>query len=142
MAKLNLSQASKLVGKNRTTLWRHISSGRLSAENDRNGKPLVDTSELLRVYGEFEKNATPQKEEMQHHATPSYEELLTLIKELKKEQEEMKSMLQNFQNRLEHKPEENLRPEDDPQWPREVNSFADIALRNEIKAKYQSHSKK
>lgn len=147
MAKLNLSQAAKVVGKNRVTLWRHINAGKLSAERDHDGNPLVDTSELLRVYGVLKQDATHKLEKKQHNETPSYEELLQLVKEMRKEQSEMKSLILDLSNRLEYKPEppvskddyvtkSNPKPESDPEWPKEVKTLADITLRNEIKAKY------
>lgn len=143
MAKLNLSQAAKVTGKNRTTIWRHINSGKLSAERDRDGMPFVDTSELLRVYGELRNNATPAAEEIQHHATHGYPELVEVIELLRKEQAEMRVQIESLTNRL--NAPSNLRdpihqkeqmPEDDPDWPRSINSVADIMLRNEIKSKY------
>jgi hypothetical protein len=145
MTKLNLSQAAKAVGKNRVTLWRHINTGKLSAERDRDGNPLVDTSELLRVYGELKKTATPSNNKKQQHETPTYEELLLLVRELKEEQSEMKKIILDLKNRLEYKPSPpqskdekvtNSRPEDDPEWPREALTFSDIAKRNEIRKKY------
>lgn len=145
MAKLNLSQAAKVVGKNRVTLWRHINAGKLSAERGHDGNPLVDTSELLRVYGVLKQDATYEPEKKQHNETPSYEELLQLVKEMRKEQSEMKSLILDLSNRLEYKPENPVfqhdyvtksNPESDPEWPKEVKTLADIMLRNEIKAKY------
>lgn len=147
MAKLNLSQAAKAVGKNRVTLWRHINTGKLSAERDRDGNPLVDTSELIRVYGEIKQPATPRNTKKQHYTTPSYDELLLLIKELKSEQSEMKEIILDLKNRLEYKPTNspnedekvtNSIAEDDPEWPQEVSSFADILLRNKIKLRYRN----
>ncbi|MDT3309704.1 hypothetical protein [Shewanella vaxholmensis] len=145
MAKLNLSQAAKIVGRNRTTLWRHINNGKLSIERDRDGNPLVDTSELLRVYGEMKLDATLEQEEKHHNETPSYDELFQLVQEMKKEQSEMRLLILELSNRLEYKSEKpadtiesvtNSNPELDPEWPKEVQTFADITLRNEIKAKY------
>jgi len=147
MTKLNLSQAAKVVGKNRVTLWRHINTGKLSAERDRDGNPLVDTSELLRVYGELKKPATPSNNKKQQSETPSYDELLLLIKELKEEQSEMKEIILDLRNRLEYKPVAaqpedekvtNSNPEDDPEWPQEIKSFADILLRDQIKKRYRT----
>jgi hypothetical protein len=148
MAKVNLSQAAKLTGKNRTTIWRHIHSGKLSIERNRDGLPFVDTSELIRVYGELEPIATVEDKEKPHQATHSYEELIGLIEQLRKEQLEMKDHIENLTNRLSYTPEPNSKekelssvkqskkPEDDPDWPKEVLTVADIILRNEIKAKY------
>lgn len=48
MAKVNISQAAKLVGKSRTTIHRKINKGELSIQNG-----LIDTSELIRCFGEL-----------------------------------------------------------------------------------------
>jgi len=141
MAKVNLSQAAKLTGKNRTTIWRHINSGKLSAERDRDGLPFVDTSELIRVYGELELIATSSPEKKSHQATPDYDELIKVVELLRKEQLEMKNQITELTNRLSYMPEITnkkiiAKPEDDPSWPREVKTMADITLRNEIKKKY------
>ena len=52
MAKISISEASRLTGKNRSTLHRHIKSGKLSKIMD-GDTPVVDTSELVRVYPSF-----------------------------------------------------------------------------------------
>ena len=52
MAKISISEASRLTGKNRSTLHRHIKSGKLSKIMD-GDVPVVDTSELARVYPSF-----------------------------------------------------------------------------------------
>ena len=151
MAKVNLSQAAKLTGKNRTTIWRHIHSGKLSIERDRDGLPFVDTSELIRVYGELEPIATGETQKKPHQATYSYEDLIATVELLRKEQAEMKAKIENLTNRLTYIPEPNSkerppvtqrkRPEDDPDWPKEVKTMGDILLRNEIKEKYQTTDK-
>lgn len=137
MAKLNLSQAAKTTGKNRTTIWRHIKSGKLSAQNGTDGLPYVDTSELLRVYGELKTDATPATPELQHYATPLYQDLIDTIEMLRKEQAEMREQLANLTNRLTYTPPVSpKKPEDDPRWPQEVKTTADLALRNEIRREY------
>lgn len=52
MAKISISEASRLTGKNRSTLHRHIKSGKLSKIMD-GDTPVIDTSELVRVYPSF-----------------------------------------------------------------------------------------
>lgn len=54
MSKLNITQASRATGKNRTTLYRHIENGTLSAEKDATDTTVIDVSELQRVYGEID----------------------------------------------------------------------------------------
>jgi hypothetical protein len=152
MAKLNLSQAAKVTGKNRTTIWRHIHSGKLSIERDRDGLPFVDTSELIRVYGELEPIATGEAKKKPHQATRNNEDLIAVIDqlrkeqgEMRKEQAEMKQEISILTNRLSYTPHKEslidtnqLRAEDDPDWPKEVKELSDITLRNEIKKRYKA----
>jgi hypothetical protein len=58
----------------------------------------------------------------------------------------MKSHIENLTNRLFYIPEtkkeqpslnKSQKPEDDPYWPKEVKTMADIVRRNEIKDKYK-----
>lgn len=66
MAKLNISQAAKRVGVSRQTFYRHIEKKGISTTKDAEGNPLIDVSELLRVYGELQggddkRNASPRQ---------------------------------------------------------------------------------
>lgn len=77
MAKISISEAAKLTGKNRSTLHRHIKSGKISKDFDGDGNPVLDTSELSRVYQSFkmpvavEQSATvSQSNSKQQVATP------------------------------------------------------------------------
>ena len=53
MALVSISEAARLVGKSRSALYRtYIDTGRLSvAQDTATGRPVVDTSELIRVFG-------------------------------------------------------------------------------------------
>lgn len=51
MAKISISEASRLTGKSRTTLHRLIKAGELSSCSGLKNTKLLDTSELLRVFG-------------------------------------------------------------------------------------------
>lgn len=144
MAKVNLSKAALLAGKNRTTIWRHINTGRLSIERDRDGNPMVDTSELIRVYGELRPEATPKKKNIQQQAKEKLDELVDEIKSMKKTQAELIAEIADLKLRLTYTPskppeaqEQSPRPEDDPEWPKEVTTMEALSLRNKIRAKYQ-----
>lgn len=50
MTKLNMSEAARAAGITRATLYRHIEKGKVSKEEDADGNPVIDLSELLRVY--------------------------------------------------------------------------------------------
>lgn len=53
MTQLTIATAAKRVGRSPKTLYRLVSTGVLSATVDENGKKQIDTSELLRVFGEL-----------------------------------------------------------------------------------------
>lgn len=59
MAKVSISEAARLAGISRSALYRgYISQGKLSVERDYRNAPIVDTSELLRVFGDISKATT------------------------------------------------------------------------------------
>ncbi|MBU2741761.1 hypothetical protein [Acidithiobacillus albertensis] len=52
MAKVNISEAARMAGKSRSHLYeKYINTGAITVESDRDGKKVIDTSELLRVFG-------------------------------------------------------------------------------------------
>jgi len=53
MSIVSISKASKLTGKSRQTLYKHLQNGQLSLSTDVNGSKGLDTSELIRVYGQL-----------------------------------------------------------------------------------------
>ena len=60
MAVVSISEASRLVGKTRQTLYNDRDSGKLSWTTLETGKPGIDTSELQRVYGQLKLNLVGQ----------------------------------------------------------------------------------
>jgi len=54
MAIVTISKASKLVGKTTRTIQRHVANGKISKTTTSNGLTGIDTSELIRVYGQIE----------------------------------------------------------------------------------------
>ncbi|MGB1265606.1 MAG: hypothetical protein ACPG6L_07735 [Nereida ignava] len=53
MTQVTISEAARRVGVARSTLLRHIKNGKVSKAIGKDGKPSLDTSELLRVYGDL-----------------------------------------------------------------------------------------
>ncbi|WP_420473050.1 hypothetical protein [Noviherbaspirillum sp. ST9] len=51
MALVSITEAAKLVRRNRSTIYRDIEKGRLSKTVTPDGETQIDTSELLRAYG-------------------------------------------------------------------------------------------
>lgn len=68
--KHNISEAARIVKKSRSTIHRHIKQGKLSKEEDEDGMPVVDTSELHRVYGMIHMQQDSDGEAKLHNATP------------------------------------------------------------------------
>jgi hypothetical protein len=53
MALVSKTEAAKLAGITRPTFYRHISKGKVSVVDNKDGTQSVDTAELMRVYGEL-----------------------------------------------------------------------------------------
>jgi hypothetical protein len=53
MALVSITEAAKLVRRNRSTLYRDIERGRLSKTITSDGETQIETSELLRTYGQL-----------------------------------------------------------------------------------------
>ena len=53
MALVTITEASKITGKARKTLYAHLKQGKLSYRIQSDGAKQIDTSELIRVYGEL-----------------------------------------------------------------------------------------
>ena len=136
-----VTEAAKLTGKTRQTINRHVRTGKLSAKHE-NGKKVIDTSELIRVYGEIKMPNVPKSGTQKAENVPvGSNEQNKLIADLIAQVERLTKVVDHLTLRLEYKPpaqqeKTKLKPEDDPDWPLEVKSFKDVALRNEIKAKY------
>lgn len=58
MSLLSISAAARAVKKSRGTIYNYLKSGRLSCTKDNDGNTKIDTSELLRVFGELSSNIT------------------------------------------------------------------------------------
>ena len=94
MAKVNISQAARMTGKDRKTIQRHMEKGTLTFENDAQGRKLVDVSELVRVYGEIKSPAKPkagESEESPQSSTPEkVQNLEKRISDLERENEDLR----------------------------------------------------
>ena len=53
MALVTITKASHLAGLTRQSIYRHIKQGKVSAITQNDGTRKIDTSELIRVYGEI-----------------------------------------------------------------------------------------
>lgn len=105
MAWHTIQEAQKLTGKSRRTLYRDMAVGRISwvPEGD-NGRRL-ETSELIRAYGELKPLAQPDSEETSHHGTDvGTSDSALILAELKALRVEVAELRQAMRL-IEHKPE-------------------------------------
>lgn len=84
MSKVNVSEASKLTGKSRTTLYKLMGSGQLSHTVEASGGRVLDTEELLRVFGSIGHTGTPRDtppgQQTTPHRTPVDTDLVAILK--------------------------------------------------------------
>lgn len=113
MRHVSVSEAARLVGRDRKSLYRAIKLGRLSATNNATGERQVDISELIRVYGELrdtgdskETVSTPQTETSNETARiAALEAEVTNLRERLSDKERHLDDMRNAMRMLEHKPE-------------------------------------
>ncbi|PLR29240.1 DNA-binding protein [Chimaeribacter coloradensis] len=95
MAKVSISEAARLTGKSRTTLHRLIKTGELSTCAGARNSKMLDTSELIRVFGDI---SSPVHEQPFEQATeqrvtvpPAHNE--QVVNSLKQEIEHLRTLV-------------------------------------------------
>lgn len=75
MALVSISEAGRLAGRARTTIQRDVRKGRLSRTTGPDGRPAIDTAELMRAYGALRapvlQGAAPQQDAAGTGSTPA-----------------------------------------------------------------------
>lgn len=153
---ISIESACQLTGRSKNALYRLMSQGRLNYVSCTKGKRFVEVAELRRVYGEL--NGKPQEPNPYAQSfAPSEDnqELFTLINLLRNEISDLSTKVDNQSKQIEALQnggvavtaapvisQENTivaaadSPEKDPEWPPYITCYADLAKRDEIKAKY------
>ncbi len=106
MANLSTQQAAEATGRSRSTIWRDIKKGRLSAQRSDGGDFLVDVAELERVYGALKPPETSRDDAVQPAGSSSETSLLqvqvALLRERVASLEADKHDLRDERDRLLH----------------------------------------
>lgn len=85
MTVFSISAAARATGVDRTTIYRAIKSGRLSATTTATGERGIDLAELLRVFGPLPQVPQDETVALLHSATPEHTTNVTLIKVLQEQ---------------------------------------------------------
>ncbi|EON3368008.1 TPA: entry exclusion protein 1 [Yersinia enterocolitica] len=117
MAWHSVNQAQKLVQKSRRTLYRDMASGRLSWRSNVNGTREIETTELIRVYGELSLPDTHHSHMVSHdNGTGLNSELLAEVRALRAEVAELKQSLLRIEFTPISKQEQHLNPNKKRWW--------------------------
>ena len=99
MALLPVSKAAELVGLNRKTMYSYIKSGKVSASKDSKGALLVDTSELIRVFGELRHNKDSESNATRLFETPDVNQImLDKIEQMARQIESLTEKVWSYKN--------------------------------------------
>ena len=95
MAQVSISEAARLAGCTRSNLYKtYIHNGKLTVTHDHQGKPKVDTAELLRVFGSLQGDSQSGNEVSQVLTPTSVQQDTTrdaIIEMLKQQLQEAKA---------------------------------------------------
>lgn len=120
MAWVTLRQAMKLTGKARSSLYRDMAKGRVSYRSEVDGSRSIDTSELIRVYGELTHDETPSRDTRRQGGETEKAVIQELVSEIKMLRDEVAGLRVEMQEmrRIEHKPDPVLSPVSTKWWQR------------------------
>lgn len=101
MTIVSISKAAKITGKARSTIQTYIKAGKLSKTTDNTGKDGLDTSELIRVFGELSTTGINNTNSQQTTLQGNINNIE--INQLKIENERLKILLSEKEERLHDK---------------------------------------
>jgi len=130
MALVSVSQAARLAGISRQHLYRkYIKPGEISVQRDDKGDPVIDTSELLRVFGRLVGDASGDHNTLQEATQEKTISDNSLLTELQVKLQVLEAENRALQARLGDKDRnlqdvrqalrllEDMRPKDEPEKP-------------------------
>lgn len=102
MARVNLSEAVRLIKPSKSKLYRDIEAGVITKKIDDQGKPYIDTSELIRVYGQL-KDDTPRdsskRDTLEQFGTPeTHPDFIRLQVELEAARDKLTSQSEQIED--------------------------------------------
>ena len=101
MASHSVTEAAKLAGVTRRTIYRHIKAGKLSATVTSSDNTVIETSELLRVYGVLSQPEPEMVSTGSHESQPEYVTLLLAeMSQLREQISSLTSKVDELQGQL------------------------------------------
>jgi len=101
MACHSVTEAAKLAGVTRRTIYRHLKAGKLSAIVTGSDNVVIETSELLRVYGALSQPEPEQVSTGSQEIHPEYVTiLLTEMSQMRAQIETLTIKVDELQNKL------------------------------------------
>lgn len=99
MARHSVSEAARLCGKSPRTIYKHIRAGTLSAQRSASGTMTVETSELIRAYGEIHEQGAENATDGHSQAQQMQAEIERLRSQLA-ERDEVNQLLRQQNDQL------------------------------------------
>lgn len=104
---VNITKAASLAGIGRDTLYKnYINKGKLSTTRDERNRPMVDTSEILRVFGKLQGVGDTDKESVDTIQKPTIEntpptppDISSQLAHLQAENAQLRERLEESKNR-------------------------------------------
>lgn len=101
MASHTVSEAATLACVNRRTIYRYIKQGKLSSTVTHDGKAVIDTSELLRVFGSLSQPPAEECPTGSQENEPEYvTRILEKMSQMQTEIERLTSKVADLQQQL------------------------------------------
>lgn len=149
MALVSISEAARLTGKSRKTIHTYVTSGKVTKVTDTQGRPKIDTSELIRVFGDIQVTDSKQKSQcnFSQHVTPEtvtptvteihqieilkkeVEMLRELLAEKDKRNDDLKHALLLIESKLPKTSEPAPEPQPEPVTPAVTETVTPVATK-------------
>ena len=149
MALVSISEAARLTGKSRKTIHTYVTSGKVTKVTDTQGRPKIDTSELIRVFGDIKVTDSKQKSQCNFSqdvtpkiVTPAVNEnhqieilkkevemLRELLAEKDKRNDDLKHALMLIESKLPKTPEPAPEPQPEKVTPTVTETVTPVATK-------------
>jgi hypothetical protein len=144
---ISVEKAMALTGRSKNALYRQMARGYIHFVCCTRGKRYVEVAELRRLYGELGEVSEPspllstEQSISRGELLQSVASLRTELANLSLKVDKQTQLIESLSGTIPTIPPDvvtalSARPELDPEWPPFITCYADLAKRDEIKARY------